>query len=141
MVEGQAPLRRSRRPVCFRLPKLSLRAAGLPQHENGEPGIDPLGVGSARSEVERQDDQSLAARQLCLDGATFYVPPSANRTEFSRAILRRHGADLLQRLSPGNGLARRGKVPALFSLQVETGNGARSSRRRSEPLPLQRSAG
>ncbi len=45
------------------------------------------------------------------------------------------------RLSSGNGLARCGKISALFPLQIATGDGARSSRRRSEPLPLQRSAG
>src|SRR5207249_6677952 len=141
MVERQAPLRRSRSPVCVRLPELAVRAARLPQHENGEFGIDSLRVGPPRAEVERQDDQSLAARQLCLDGAAFHVSPSANRTEVSRAILRRHGADLLQRLSAGNGLARWGKIPALFSLQIATGDRARPSCRRSQSLSFQRTAG
>ena len=46
-------------------------------------GFDPFGVGSARSQMERQDDRAVAARQLCLDGAAVHVPPPASRAEIS----------------------------------------------------------
>ena len=46
-------------------------------------GFDSFGVGSSRSQVERQDDRAVAACQLCLDGAAVHVPPPASGAEIS----------------------------------------------------------
>ena len=87
VVEGQAPLRRSRRAVRLRLSEHALWAAVLHQYQAGWFGVAPFGLGFSRSKMEGQDDRAMAARQLRLDGAAFHVSSPASRTEISRKIL------------------------------------------------------